>query len=926
MPNNDKHIIRFAAGTGRNFGKAVNHTKAWKAFSEEFKKPLVTPERVRDYLRMSEDEQKNLKAVAGWIYRTQVDGPVRNRGSGLPSDLITFDFDYATPAYLDAIVSGSICPEWEWFIHTSRRHTTEKPRFRMFVPVAQPISNDIYGAVSRIIAEKFDPEMKHVDKVSFRPAQMMFRPTISKDGDYVFHRNQGTLLDWAEELDIFELARGDWRDLENLPVTPGERLRESSDKAEDPTTKSGPVGDFCRAYDVVEAIEKFLPDTYIPVDAPSAKPRYTYAKGTTSNGAEVQDGGLFLYSHHGSDPCADMLVNAFDLVRIHKFHEADDKLGAEELAETPMAKLPSFKAMMEFIQEDEGYRAQVVRSKFDVAAMSADFTDDMAEDITVDEDHEALTPEERAEAASAAHARELAGRGSGIGQPPITDLSDSEEDEINDLVGRTVERTADGKPVSVVKKAQRKRRPPPPKDWIGDLELTMQGEIISNSPNLAQIILNDMRLRNSIEFNDFVGRMVSREPIHTKMPFIPNYRVDDVVNGEPLQDHHLFAVRMMLEAPNGPGKPGYGIRTVTDRDLKAAVETAARLSAFNPVREYFEAQVWDGKLRVETMFIRYMGCPDTPYYRQIARLFLLGAVARIFEPGHKFDYVPILCGGQGKRKSTWISILAKNWFGELKVDFSDDKKLVEAMMGKMMMELPELSSMGRSEVEDAKAFVSGTESFVRLSYGTLPRLFKRTCVFIGSTNDDEYLIDRTGNRRWWPVNVEIEMIDTDKMALEVDQLWAEAVHYYREMRAIQPHGTLPLTLTPEAIKEAVGLQEAARVQTETDSYVEALAPWLNRMIEPEGHDDFDHAYGAPKASHRKMVTVHQAWTEGLGMGNKTTTADSRAVGKALRTLGWVPGKTRWVEGTSVKVFVPTNALVQRWAMQDAAKQDPDDLI
>lgn len=909
--NNDNHIIRYAAGTGRNFGKATNYTKSLKSFISDFQKPTVTGEKFREYLRMSDKDQQHLKSVNGWIYRTQVDGPVRNRGSGLPSDIITFDFDYATPEYLAEIRSGRVCPEWEWFIHTSRRHTEEKPRFRMFIFVAQPIPNDLYPAVSRIIAQKFDPDMSHVDKVSFRPAQMMFRPTTSKDGEFVFHRNRGALLDWQEELDIFELARGDWRNLENLPTTPGERLRETADKAEDPTTKQGPVGDFCRAYDVPAAIDKFLSHKYAPVDDFTGKPRYTYLGGTTTNGAEVQDDGLFLYSHHGSDPCSDMLVNSFDLVRIHLYGSEDDKIDED----TPMAKRPSFKSMVEFISNDEGYRKAVIASRYDSAAMSADFTDEMAEgEVEVDEDHERKAPD-------------WPERASGVAQAKIADFDDEEDDEIESLVGTPVTRNAKGEPISLVQKLQRKRKPAPPKDWITDLELTMQGDIISNSPNLAQIILNDLRLRNSIEFNDFHGRIVSREPIKTKMPFVATYSVDDEVNGEPVQDHHLFAIRMMLEAPNGPGKAGYGLRTVTDRDLTSAVETVARLNSFHPVREYLSAVRWDGIERVDTLFIKYMGCPDTPYHREIGRLFLIGAVSRIFEPGHKFDYVPILCGAQGKRKSTWISVLAKNWFGELKADFDDEKTLVEQMMGKFIMEMPELSSMGRSQVEDAKAFVSGTESNVRLSYGKLPRLFKRQCVFIGSTNDDEYLIDRTGNRRWWPVNVTVPMIDTDKLAREVDLIWAEAVLLYHHMRSIQPRGTLPLSLTKAAMQEAVGLQEAARVETEADSYTEALRGWADRLVEPEGFDDFDHATTAPKLQHRKFVTVHQAWTEGLGMGVKTTMTDSRNIGRALRSLGWAPsGKASRASGVVAKAFYPTPALLARWKEQDLKAKSDDDLV
>ena len=907
MPKNDTHLIRFAAGTGRNFGKATNVTKSWITFKNDFRKPVVTAERVREYQRMSDEDQKNLKGVAGWIYRTQIDGPVRNRGSGLPSDLITFDFDYATPEYLEEVMSGKVASEYEYFIHSSRRHTEEKPRFRGMIPTKTPIPNDIYNAVSRIVATVFDPELRYIDKVSFRPAQMMFRPTISKDGEFVFYENHGELLDWEAIVDAYALVHGDWHDIGNLPTVAGEKLRETSERAEDPTEKAGPVGDFCRAYTVMDAIETFLPDTYVAVDAPSAKPRYTYAKGTTTNGAEVQDDGLFLYSHHGSDPCADMLVNAFDLVRIHKFGDLDTKLGSD-VETMPMAKRPSFRAMVEFIKLDPEYRKAVIASRYDVSAMTADFTDDMI-----------------SEEPSGPPARTQPGRGSGVAS---ADISAEEAAEIADLIGDTIQRDGRGAPVSLITKVMRKRKGPPPANWLTDLETTMNGDLVSNSPNLAQIIVNDLRLRNAVEHNDFVGRMVCREPIKTRMPFIPTYPIADPINGEPIQDHHLHAIRMMLEAPNGPGKAGYGLRTVTDRDLMAAIETAARLNSFNPVLEYFEAGKWDGQKRMDTMFIRYMGCPDTPYHREIARLFLLGAVARAYEPGHKFDYVPILVGGQGKRKSTWISLLAKNWFGELSGDFGDVKEMVEQMMGRFILELPELSSLGRSQVEDAKQFVSATSSYIRLSYGRLPRHFPRQCVFIGSTNDDEYLIDKTGNRRWWPVNVEVDMIDTDAMAAEVDQLWAEAVVAYKMMRKVHPksHGHLKLMLSKAAVKEAMSLQENARVQTESDSYAHMIKPWLDRKTTPPGTDDFDHAKGPVPMIRRKRTTIHEVWVEAMGMGAKINMTDSRAIGRALRELGWRPTVAKDETGRSFKAFIPSREVRVRWWREDVENRSEDDMI
>lgn len=896
MKNNDSRIVRFASGSGRNFGKATNQTKSLKSFIDDFRKPTVTPERQRDYNKMNDKDQQHTKAVAGWIYRTQVDGPVRNRGSGLPSDFITFDFDYATPEFLEKLLSDDPGLDCEFFIHSTRRHTPEKPRLRMWVLVDQAIPNDIYVSVSRIIAEKFDPDMVHVDKVSFRPAQMMFRPTVSKDQEYIFHRHRGPALDWSHELDVFEMTRGDWRDLSLLPKVPNEELRVVADKAENPTEKDGPVGDFCRAYDIPAAIEKFLSDKYAPSDDNSGKPRYTYLGGTTTNGAEVQDDGLFLYSHHGSDPCSDMLVNAFDLVRIHLFGDKDK---GDEDAQGPMAKRPSFKAMMEFIQHDEGYLKAVIERKYDIAAMTADFTDDMVDgEIEIDED------DDSAEIAAL------------IGVP----------------AARPLARDVNGAPQSP-SKVTKKRKAPPKKEWIGDLELTQNGDIISNAPNIAQIIQNDLRLRESFEHNAFMEKTVSRFPIRTKLPYCPTYPVDDPINGTLIEDHHLYPVKALLQAPNGPGKLGYGLKTVSQDDLFGAVEMTARMNSFNPVVDFLESGKHDGTERAERLFIDYCGTPDTPYYRAAARLFLIGAVARAYEPGHKFDFAPIMSGGQGKGKTTLIKILAKSWYGELKADFSHENKLIEAMFNAWIMELPELSSIARSRVEDVKAFISGTSAMTRLAWARLAKLFKKKCVFIGSTNDDEYLLDNTGNRRFWPIPVTVAMIDTEKLARNVDQIWWEATAMFHAMRAVQPTGDLPLFLTGEALREAEELQESARMTTEVDGYAEALQPFLDRLVLKDGHSDFtddmqDKNAGKPQAMrHRRAVSVFECWTEGLGMGIKHTKADSNAIGHALRLNGWKPGKgEKRLAGAPRKFFVPGPAVIARWHEEanEAMRADDDD--
>ena len=145
----------------------------------------------------------------------------------------------------------------------------------------------------------------------------------------------------------------DWRDFSTLPQGAREKSsRPTAAKAEVPTEKRGIVGDWCRTYDVEEAIEKFLPDIYGPGDChETGKPRYTYLKGSAANGVVVEDGGLFIYSHHGTDPCGERLCNSFDMVRLHLFGHLDAAIHDPDL---PITSYPSYKAMVEFAAEDEG--------------------------------------------------------------------------------------------------------------------------------------------------------------------------------------------------------------------------------------------------------------------------------------------------------------------------------------------------------------------------------------------------------------------------------------------------------------------------------------------------------------------------------------------------------------------------------------------
>jgi hypothetical protein len=271
---------------------------------------------------------------------------------------------------------------------------------------------------------------------------------------------------------------------------------------------------------------------------------------------------------------------------------------------------------------------------------------------------------------------------------------------------------------------------------------------------------------------------------------------------------------------------------------------------------------------------------------------LLGAVTRAFEPGHKFDFVCILEGKQGKGKSTFIKILGRNWFTELHGDFSDRQNMIEKMQGAWILELPELSSFTKTEVDEVKAFISATEDKDRLAYDRRAKAYERQSIFLGSTNNSAYLRDETGNRRFWPILCTVPQINTDKFALEVDQVWAEIVTIYRTMRADQPFGTLPLYLQGPALGLAIEMQESRRIESADEILAGKITAWLNDAVkDPSGFDDVDDVddlLGGPIL--RDEVSLAELWTECLGRDFSQMATDRRnttSLGQAMRHVeGW----------------------------------------
>jgi predicted P-loop ATPase len=321
------------------------------------------------------------------------------------------------------------------------------------------------------------------------------------------------------------------------------------------------------------------------------------------------------------------------------------------------------------------------------------------------------------------------------------------------------------------------------------------------------------------------------------------------------------------------------------------VETTAKAHSFHPIREYLQATDWDGVKRAETLLIRYMGAEDTEYTRAVTRKTLVAAVARVFRPGIKFDYMLTIRGVQGIGKSSLLDRLAGDWFSD-SFRTVDGKEAYEQVRRAWIIEVGELAGLKKAEVESIKLFISKREDQYRPAYGRQVEVFPRQCIFIGTTNEIEFLRDSTGGRRYWVVdtpnsknraNFREEL--TDKV---VAQIWAEAYHYYTQGEA--------LYLPDELEAEAARIQAA---YAETDDRAGMVQAYLDRLL-PDGWEEKD-LYDrrewlqsdAEGTRPRDKVCRMEIWCEVFGnQPGKIDRFEGKAIHTMLEAAGWRYASTR----------------------------------
>ena len=653
--------IQIATGNSRMEKRWNNVEMELDEFIERISHTIRTAETVEQYMKMTKAKQDAIKDVGGYV-AGRLKGGRRKKDSVEYRTMIVEDMDHAVPGVIEQI---EMLYNYRCLIYSTHKHTPENPRYRLAIPLSRPVSPDEYVAIARKVAEDIGIEM--FDDTTYEPSRLMYWPSTSADGEFIFRDIEGEPLNPDDVLSRYK----DWRDSSEWPVSSRQQniVQREMRKQVDPLTKDGVIGAFCRTYTIEDAIAAFLSDVYQPSAMPG---RYDYIPADSQAGVVIYE-GKFAYSHHATDPACGRLMNAFDMVRIHRYGELDEK-AAED---TEASKLPSFSAMSEFAVSDENVKMTIAGERM-----------------------------EKAE-------KEFSGENG---------------------------------------------------DWLKQLEYEKRSTVVKNTlRNLLLILNNDEKLKG-IVFNQLSDGMEIKGEVPWEHPSRFWRDADDA---------QLISYVDLT----------YG--TFSARNYDIAVTKVADDRSYHPIREFLASlPEWDKVPRVDTILVDFLGASDNAYVRAVTRKTLCGAIARVMNPGCKFDTMLVLNGPQGKGKSTLISKLCGEWFNDsLLLNDTKDKTAAEKLQGYWILEIGELAGLKKTEIETLRGFLSRQNDIYRASFGRRATPHPRQCVFIGTTNaENGYLRDTAGNRRFWPVKTpgDAARASWEMTEEEIRQIWAEALVRYKE--------------------------------------------------------------------------------------------------------------------------------------------------
>ena len=743
-----------------------NQEQSWEYLKDRNRTPVRTTETAEEYAGYTKQKRDAIKDIGGFV-AGQLKGGRRLKGSVICRSLAVLDADSIENDEVFRQTVSAVLSRYTYFMYSTHSHRPDNPRYRIVILLSRDVTPDEYPAMLRMIAKQIG--MDFFDDSTYEVNRMMFWASCPANGVFVFTENDGEALSPDEYLAMY----ADWRDCSLWPTSSRQSevaVHNTSKTQADPLTKEGLVGTFCRAYSIDGAIAAYLSDVYRPSAVPG---RYDYIKGESTAGLVVYD-DKFAYSHHATDPACGKLLNAFDLVRIHKFGDETKS------SYTDMCRLAS---------NDPNVGSALLREKQEAAERDFD-------------------------------------------------------------------------------------------DWTQGLVLDKNGILCNSLHNITLIMQNDRFMRN-IGFNELADGMEITGEVPWKHPS-RFWRDNDDSQLVCYVDEH------------------YG--TFSQRNYTIAVTKVVDDRSYHPIKDYFGALPdWDGTPRVETLLVDYLGADDNAYVRAVTRKTLCAAYDRIYSPGKKFDYMLVLNGEQGIGKSTLISALGMEWYSDsLSISDMNDKTAAEKLQGYWIHEIGELAGMKKADLDKVKAFISRQDDKYRASFGRRVTPHPRQCVFFGTTNNENgYLRDITGNRRYW--NVRLSGAGKYKpwqITQEiVDQIWAE-------VRVIAEKGE---RLYLDAELEAYAKEEQRHAMERDDR--EGLVIEYLEMLLPDGWNSMD-MYARrnyvrdmddptrPVGRHRRTeVSNIEIWCECFGKAKEDIRpSDSYAISAIMvRIDGWERSSARSVQ-------------------------------
>ncbi len=689
--------LAIAYGSNRHAKIWTNKTTTFEDLKERLKVTIRTPESAEEYASFSKAKKDTAKDHGGFVAGV-LKGGRRKIDTVESRSMIALDGDSINGEFLENFEVQ--CP-YACVLYSTHSHTPDHPRVRLVFPLTRDVTPEEFVAVSRYLAQILG--IDNFDECSYQPNQLMYWPSTPSNGEFVFREVK---KNWLEPDEILN-NHPEWNDPTRLPTSSRESKANTvhMKKVQDPLEKSGVVGTFNRAYSPITlALDEFLSDVYEPT---AHGERYHLIESGSMAGVEIKEDGKFVYSHHAKDPAYLKLCNAFDIVRLHKFQDEDEK--------------KSFHKMCEFAMGLDKIKLQIAQDRQDT--VTADFED--------------------------------------------TD------------------------------------------DWRTLLQYMSRSEVLQNSVWNLNLILNHDPDFAGFAFNELANRIQVTGALPWDRPEGNLFWRDaDTAQMKSLIDARYLAF--------------------SSRNHDVAFTKIADDRRFHPIRDYLDGlPAWDGVPRVDDLFIRYLKADDTPYVRTVTRKTFAAAVARIYQPGVKFDCVPVLDGEQGIGKSSIIKdLVTPEYYSEsLSLTDMDDKSGAEKLQGFWVVEIGELAGMKKADIEKVKAFLSTADDKYRPSYGKTVESHPRQCIIIATVNGERgYLRDITGNRRFWIIKLH-QQKQKQKWRFDHhfrDQFWAEA-------KAIYAAGEL-LFLEGDILGEA---EEAQRSAMEVDERIGMVEEYLNVLLPQE---------------------------------------------------------------------------------------------